>query len=114
MNPAEYASSAVFPSSQKPPSKFEQVLQRLHAFHFKKQQDYGTDGDPYANVRQSEDFGIASWLGAIVRLNDKITRIKSFAQRGELANESLEDSLQDIAVYAIIAMILYEEESTNE
>ncbi len=77
--------------------------------HDRKQQDYGTDNDPFANVRASREFGVEPWIGAMVRLNDKITRVKSFIAKGNLANESLEDSLSDIAVYAVIAKVLYRE-----
>ncbi len=90
--------------------KFDSILAEMSALHNKKGEDYGKVGDPYANVRASQDFGIPPWLGAIVRLNDKITRIKSFAVKGNLVNESVFDSLQDIAVYAVIAQLLYLEE----
>lgn len=89
--------------------RFHAELQKMGELHDKKQEDYGTDGDPFANVRSSEDFGVPAWLGAIIRLNDKVTRIKSFAKKGVLANEALEDSFDDIAVYAIIAKVLYRE-----
>ena len=89
---------------------FSEVLAEMQAMHDKKSQDYGVQADPFANVRASEDFGIPGWLGTIVRLNDKITRIKSFAKNGSLANESLRDSLIDIAVYAAIAVALYDQE----
>jgi len=88
---------------------FSEVLAEMQAMHDRKSQDYGVQADPFANVRASEDFGIPGWLGTIVRLNDKITRIKSFAKNGSLANESLRDSLIDIAVYAAIAVALYDE-----
>jgi len=89
---------------------FSEVLAEMQAMHDRKSQDYGVQADPFANVRASEDFGIPGWLGTVVRLNDKITRIKSFAKNGSLANESLRDSLIDIAVYAAIAVALYDEE----
>jgi len=88
---------------------FSEVLAEMQAMHDKKSQDYGVQADPFANVRASEDFGIPGWLGTVVRLNDKITRIKSFAKNGSLANESLRDSLIDIAVYAAIAVALYDQ-----
>lgn len=88
---------------------FQRVLEELLMLHERKSLDYGSDSDPYANLRASEGFGIAPWLGAILRLNDKITRIQSFAKRGTLANESLRDSLQDICVYSVIALLLYDE-----
>jgi hypothetical protein len=92
---------------------FNEVLAEMQAMHDKKSQDYGVQADPFANVRASEDFGIPGWLGTIVRLNDKITRIKSFAKNGSLANESLRDSLIDIAVYGAIAVALYDQQETK-
>ena len=89
--------------------RFHVELKRLGELHDKKQDDYGTDADPFANVRASEAFGVPGWLGAIIRLNDKVTRIKSFAKKGVLSNEALEDSFDDIAVYALIAKVLYKE-----
>jgi hypothetical protein len=90
-------------------STFTETLTEMLALHDKKNHDYGTVGDPFANVRASEDFGVDAWLGTIIRLNDKITRIKSFARNGNLENESLRDSLIDIAVYAAIALTLYDQ-----
>lgn len=78
--------------------------------HDQKQADYGTDIDPFANVRASERFGIPAWVGAILRGNDKMARLQTFIRKGELKNESVEDSLKDLAVYAIIGLVLFEEE----
>lgn len=89
--------------------KFNEILDELRAMHDKKSKDYGTDGDAYANVRASAEFGVAPWIGALIRENDKTTRIKSFIAKGSLVNESLEDSLVDKAVYSIIALLLYRE-----
>jgi len=88
---------------------FDDVLATMSELHNRKGADYGTDGDPYANVRASQEFGVPPWLGAIIRLNDKITRLKSFATKGMLTNESVWDSLQDIGVYSVIAQVLYAE-----
>lgn len=93
-------------------TRFHDKLEAIATLHSEKQMDYGEDFDPYANVRGSQEFGISPWLGAIMRLNDKVQRVKSFAKRGELKNEPLVDSFRDIAVYALIAWILYEE-ATN-
>lgn len=89
--------------------KFCEVLDEMRAMHLKKGADYGTSSDPFANIRSSESFNIPAWLGAVVRLNDKVSRIKSFAVKGHLQNESIEDSLIDIAVYAAISLVLYRE-----
>ena|SRR5437867_7956828 len=89
--------------------RFHKILKELGELHDKKQADYGSDRDPFANVRSSEDFGVPGWVGALVRGNDKVSRLKSFIRKGVLRNEPVEDSLRDLAVYAIIALVLYEE-----
>lgn len=93
--------------------RFHALLKQIGDLHDKKQQDYGTDGDPLANVRASQEWGMPAWVGALLRLNDKVHRLKQFARRGSLANESAEDSMLDIAVYALIALILYREQSAD-
>lgn len=87
------------------------LLHEIGVLHDKKQEDYGTDSDPFANVRASEQWGIPAWVGAMIRLNDKVKRLQSLRTKGSLANESARDSFMDIAVYALIALILYDEES---
>ena len=89
--------------------RFHALLETIADLHDKKQEDYGTDGDPFANVRGSEDWGVSPYVGALVRLGDKVHRLKSFVRTGHLANEGVEDSLMDISVYALIALILYRE-----
>lgn len=88
---------------------FKGILAELQDMHDKKQADYGADHDPYANVRASEDFGILGWVGCMSRANDKMKRIQKAAKGGKLANESIEDSLIDLAVYTIIALDLFRE-----
>jgi hypothetical protein len=95
-------------------TNFDQVLAELKAMHDKKQTDYGRTSDPFANVRASEDFGIAGWIGAMTRANDKMRRLQKFAAEGNLANESVEDSLIDLAVYAIIGLILFREQKREQ
>ncbi len=99
-----------FGLSQKGDPRFHALLKEIGELHDRKQSDYGAEKDPFANVRASEKWGVAPWVGALVRLNDKVTRLQSFARKGSLANESAEDSMLDIAVYALISLILYREE----
>ena len=89
--------------------RFRSILDEMWALHVRKGADYGSNTDPYANVRASEDFGVPPWVGALIRLNDKITRLKSFIRNGNLVNESVEDSIRDIQVYSVIMQVLYEE-----
>jgi hypothetical protein len=89
--------------------RFHALLAEIAELHDKKQQDYGRTADPFANVRATEEWGMPAWVGAMMRLNDKVRRLQKLAQVGSLANESAEDSMRDIAVYALIALILYRE-----
>ena len=93
-------------------ARFHELLELAGDLHDRKQSDYGRDKDPFANVRASEEWGIDGWVGAMVRLNDKVRRLQAFAQKGSLANEGVLDSFMDIAVYALIAHVLYEEASS--
>ena len=90
-------------------TEFENILAEIQAMHDKKQADYGSSADPFANVRASEDFGIPGWIGCLTRGNDKMKRLQKAARGGALANESIEDSLLDLAVYSVIALVLYRE-----
>ncbi len=105
-----HATSERHPAS----ARFHEILTGLGELHDRKQQDYGRDQDPFANVRSSVDFGVDGWVGALIRLNDKIRRLQSMALKGHLVNESAVDSFRDIAVYAIIAMVLYEQQYGEE
>lgn len=90
---------------------FHDVLGEAGAMHDRKQRDYGTDADPFANVRAAADFGLPGSLGACIRMQDKLRRLQSFYLKGELANESVEDAFMDLLVYAGIGLVLYREES---
>ncbi|OAI41836.1 hypothetical protein AYO40_06985 [Planctomycetaceae bacterium SCGC AG-212-D15] len=89
---------------------FLAILDEIRAMHVRKSADYGNEEDVFANIRAAERFGVPGWLGAVLRGNDKMARIQSFAANGNLANESLEDSLLDLANYAIIALAIMRED----
>lgn len=93
---------------------FMGILEELRATHIKKSQDYGDPADPLANIRSGAEFvGVEPWRGCLVRVADKIQRIKSFCREGTLANEGFEDALLDLASYAIIALIMFREEQNK-
>jgi hypothetical protein len=90
--------------------KFHRYLKEIANLHDIKQRDYGRESDPFANVRASEEWGIEGWVGAMIRLNDKVRRLQVLAVNGKLSNEGAIDSFNDIACYSLIARILYEDE----
>jgi hypothetical protein len=90
--------------------RFHALLAEIGDLHDRKQADYGTDGDPFANVRASQDWGIDAWVGTMIRANDKVKRLQAAAQGSTLVNEGVEDSLMDLATYSLIALVLYREQ----
>jgi hypothetical protein len=90
-------------------SGFRAVVAELMAMHDSKQRDYGTDADPWANLRAGEPYGIPAWVHASTLVDHKSHRIQSFVVKGRLENEGVRDSLVDRAVYAVAALALYDE-----
>lgn len=101
---------AAFDQTTAAPDLFWSELMALHSLHQRKQADYGRGEDPFANLRGSVEFGMPAWLGVAVRMNDKLHRLKSYAQNGRLANEGVEDTFRDLAAYAVMGKILWDEE----
>ena len=89
--------------------RFLALLDQLRAMHLAKSADYGTADDIFANFHGSTAMGIPPWQGAVLRLTDKVFRIQSFIKNGTLKNEPLMDSFLDLASYALIAAVLFEE-----
>lgn len=94
-------------------ARFHALLREMGELHDRKQADYGRGDDPFANVRSSDEWGMPAWVGGMVRLNDKVRRLQTMAKTGRLLNESAVDSFMDIAVYAIICRVLFEEEQNG-
>ena len=71
----------------------------------KKNADYtGGSDDPFANFRVAEVMGVPAESGILLRVMDKMQRIKSFIAKGELQveNESAEDACDDIINYMVL------------
>lgn len=89
--------------------KYLALLDALRELHLRKAADYGNGVDPIANLRTSTLLGIEPWVGCILRLTDKLTRVHSLCRNGSLKNEPIRDNLLDMAAYALLALRLYEE-----
>jgi hypothetical protein len=61
-------------------ARFHEILREHGEMHDRKQADYGKADDPFANVRSSDEFGVTGWVGAMIRLNDKVKRLQSFCR----------------------------------
>jgi hypothetical protein len=96
--------------------KFYELLQRMAEVHSNKNHDYAGDEDPLKNLRASERLGLTPFMGVMVRLQDKASRLEQFAKSSELMvkDESVIDTLIDQANYSILAAILYMEQRDSE
>lgn len=71
----------------------------------RKNSDYtGKTDDPFSNFRSVEVLGITTEQGFLTRMMDKMKRIASFAEQGELQvkDESVTDTLKDLANYSCL------------
>jgi hypothetical protein len=94
-----------------PNSAFEEAVQQKfqHAKHvlLTKHKDYGPKNIAFAPG--------GALNGLRVRMHDKLSRINHLMDTGaKPQNESLKDSFLDLANYAIIAMLVIDEEWPNE
>jgi hypothetical protein len=106
----------------KPPqTRFHELIAEIVKTHDTKNRDYAdSQSDPLANFRECEDFGIPAYLGVLTRMSDKWKRIKNLARRRYMgrggpavADESMLDTLRDLAVYSLICIELIEELDGN-
>lgn len=69
----------------------------------KKNIDYtNNNNDPFANFKASQIFGVAPEIGILIRMTDKMKRIETFVTKGNLQNESVEDSIVDMINYTVL------------
>jgi len=90
--------------------EFLAVLDELRTLHLRKTMDYGVDEDALSNIRSSADVvNMPAWAGCILRISDKMHRLKAYFRRGKCEFDGVEDTLKDIACYAAIALVLHRE-----
>lgn len=80
----------------------------------RKSSDYtGGEGsqDPFANFKATQVLDVDPVIGVMVRIMDKIQRVRSFVNDGELkvSNESVYDAFDDMIGYTILAKAMVKE-----
>ena len=86
-----------------------EICKKLNEIYIKKNHDYG---DSF-----SESYGKYGNVMPIIRLEDKLNRFRNLVMNGnvEVKTESMEDTLLDLANYAIMTVIEIENrEGKNE
>lgn len=78
-------------------TNFEDIQKELKEIYEKKNADYGNSFEDSLN-----EFGT---LPTVIRLNEKVNRLKSLCVgKQQVKDESIEDTLKDIANYCIITL----------
>lgn len=82
---------------------FDHATQELLELFLKKHKDYGK-----GNILANKELGIA------MRVSEKVERLKHLLMTHQgPANESIQETWQDIAVYAVIAVLFEREQFQN-
>ena len=89
--------------------RFYALLDKIKELHNKKNSDYATTEDPFSNFRACERIGVPAWKGCLVRMSDKWDRINNLCKKTAEVDESMEDTLLDLSVYALICILLRED-----
>lgn len=78
-----------------------------------KNADYANDGDPFQNFRLIDALTggkVSVEEGLLVRMSDKLQRVANLLNRpGQVKDESVSDTLSDLANYAMILRIYREQ-----
>ena len=87
---------------------FETIVDQMKEIHRTKSHDYAGD-DYLSDLRASNRMAIPSWKNAALRIQQKMSRLESFCRQEELLvkDESIEDTLKDMAVYSILCLMLF-------
>ena len=87
---------------------FQENLEQMSSLYSKKNKDYGNSFDATLN-----EFGI---VAGVIRMNDKMGRLKRLIHnKAEVKDESIADTLIDLANYAIMTLTWYQNDlSSNE
>lgn len=94
--------------------QFIEVLVEAAELHLKKTLDYGTEEDALSNIRDGARLiNVEPWKACLVRIADKMSRMKSFCRRGKVEFDGVEDTFIDIINYAAIALTEYRNERSR-
>ena len=93
----------------------KQTCEKCYGIVLKKNNDYSggaTSNDALANFKMSTSLGLHPVMGLLLRIQDKMMRIKTFITDGALkvADETMDDAFEDMINYAILGKALLMEE----
>lgn len=97
---------------------FKKITEEMYEITYRKNSDYtGDTSDPFKNFTMVETMGVATAeQGFFTRMNDKMMRFAGFIKNGTLkvADEKIEDTLMDLAVYCILLICYRRSKRQNQ
>lgn len=102
--------------------KVYEILEEIKWLHSEKNRQYATKDDPLGNFRRTGQMiskflkpginpSLASALALVSKQIDGVYEIVGESKKNTV--EGLRDKLRDIAVYAVICMVIVEEENNS-
>lgn len=93
------------------PDHLVPAIRRMVAVSLAKKSDYSGD-TPWRNFSETSDFfGMPKWYSGLFNVQQKMSRIKNLITGRKPKNEPLEDSLLDLANYALLTYAMYLDEN---
>lgn len=93
---------------------YDRLFAKIVDLHTKKNAGYAglRTADPWANFRMSEWFHVSPFVGCLIRMSDKLIRLKNLYEdpKADQVGENIQDTLYDLAIYSVIAICLLKEE----
>ncbi len=100
-------------------SEFVELLTEINDIYHAKNEDYN-DGDKWSNFDICNKIGVETTKGIIVRMTDKFYRVLSLIKKHykgidpAVLEEKIEDTLKDLAVYSLIAVLSLKREKERK
>lgn len=86
-------------------SKHMEICKELNSLYIRKNHDYG---DSFG--KGFKEYGMVM---PIIRLEDKLSRLKALIKTENKVDESIEDTLMDLANYSIMTLIELKDEKSH-
>lgn len=86
--------------------KFLDLLDELNNTFLSKNHDYGSSFS-----KTFEEFGLVS---AVVRMNDKMERLKTLTKSEAKVNESVRDTLMDLSCYCVLTVMELDKQKVRD
>jgi hypothetical protein len=86
---------------------FESMLELITT----KNKDYTAGGSAFANADKAIEYGVDPMVGVLLRMEDKMQRVRSYIKSGELAvkGEGIEEAFKDIIGYSSMCLGMLEQ-----